>query len=324
MPRVVVLGSSNTDMNVRLPQLPRPGETRLGGAFAMGPGGKGANQAVAARRAGAEVRFVAAVGDDSLGQQALQHYQQEGLKTEYVRTVSGTPSGVALIFIAEDGENLIGVAPGANAALTSRDIDLLPDSVFDPSAVLLVSLEVPLHVVARMVERASTRGMKVILNPAPAEPIASAMDFPWSAVTVLTPNRTEAETMLGRAIQTATDLADAGPCFFDRGVGQVIITLGSSGCWVATRDEARHLPPYRVRAVDTVAAGDAFNGVLAVMLAEGFSLFDAAGVANAAAALAVTRPGAQESLPRWEEIDRLLMMGNLDRSVPMLDNDASR
>src|SRR4051794_17894646 len=170
MARIVVLGSSNTDMTVRLERLPVPGETRLGGAFATSPGGKGANQAVAARRAGAEVTFLTAVGDDALGRQALALYRQEGLDVGQARVVSGVASGVALIFVGERGENMIGVAPGANAHLAPECIDDLPENLFAPDALLLASLEVPLASVVRSLRRARSRGMITVVNPAPIDP----------------------------------------------------------------------------------------------------------------------------------------------------------
>src|SRR5437879_2126387 len=168
MARVVVLGSSNTDLTVRLPQLPTPGQTVLGGPFLVGPGGKGANQAVAARRAGADVVFLTAVGDDPWGRQSLDRYRDEGIDVSHAVVVPGAASGVALIFVDEAGENMIGVAPGANAQLAPDAIDRVPSSVFSAGGVFLAGLEVPLETVARAVARARRAGMRVVLNPAPA------------------------------------------------------------------------------------------------------------------------------------------------------------
>lgn len=306
MARVLVVGSSNTDLAVRLPRLPAPGQTVLGGSLQNGPGGKGANQAVAAARAGAEVVFVTAVGDDEFGRLALEGYRREGIDVSHARRLPETSSGVALIFVGDDGENMIGVAPGANARLTAEDIDGLPADLFDPGAVLLIAgLEVPAEAVAAAVRRGSGAGMTVVLNPAPAVSLP-ALKGCLAGVDVITPNRGELglltglETHDGNALQAAaTALRRCGPrC--------VVVTLGSAGCLVVDGDSARRIPPHDVRAVDTVAAGDAFSGTLAVALAEGMALHDAAVWANAAAALAVTRAGAQAALPTRAAIDRLV------------------
>jgi ribokinase len=304
MARVVVLGSSNTDLTVRLPRLPAPGQTVLGGAFATGPGGKGANQAVAARRAGADVVFVTAVGDDPLGRQALELYRREGIDVAHARVIPGVASGVALIFVAEDGENMIGVAPGANARLVPDDVDRLPDSLFDPDAILLAGLEVPLETVGRAIERASAAGMTIILNPAPAP--AARADWPWLArVDVLTPNRAEARALSGQPAEPEEEMVRVASALRGLGARHVVVTLGSEGCLVAS-DRAMHtIPAHRVSVVDTVGAGDAFNGALAVALAERRDLVEAAAWASAAAALAVTQAGAQAALPRRDAIDRL-------------------
>jgi ribokinase len=306
MTRVVVVGSSNTDMTVRLPRLPAPGETRLGGPFATSPGGKGANQAVAARRAGAEVVFITAVGEDALGRQALAHYAAEGLDIGHVRTIPGVASGVALIFVDAAGENMIGVAPGANACLAPADIDALPDALFTPNAVLLASLEVPLATVLRALQRARERGMTTVLNPAPVDPAILARDV-LVLVDVLTPNQEEARALavVSGAADVLAEARDSARRLLAAGCRGVLITLGSHGCLLSTDGSTLHLPAPAVAAVDTVGAGDAFNGALAVALAEGRPRVEAAAWACAAGALAVTRPGAQGALPRRIDIDRL-------------------
>jgi ribokinase len=306
MARVVVLGSSNTDMTVRLARLPAPGETRLGGEFATGPGGKGANQAVAARRAGGEVTFLTAVGDDALGRQAFELYRREGLDVSEARVVSGVPSGVALIFVGEAGENMIGVAPGANDHLTPVDIDHLPESHFAPGALFLASLEIPVATVVRGLQRARARGMMTVLNPAPIDPAILDPEV-LALIDVLTPNLEEARALSGitRGGRGVTEAVDAASRLRARGVGRVVITLGPEGCLVATDEGCSLVPAPSVDAVDTVGAGDAFNGALAVALAEGRPLIEAAAWACAAGALAVTRAGAQGASPRREEIDRL-------------------
>jgi ribokinase len=309
MARVVVLGSSNTDMTVRVPYLPSPGQTILGGSFLTGPGGKGANQAVAARRAGAEVVFLTAVGDDLFGKQALDHYRSEGLDVSQVVVRSGESSGVALIFVDDEGENVIAVAPGANATLDPAAIDRLPDDLFDPEGVLLAGLEIPPETVARAVQRAYAAGMRVILNPAPAAPAILDLDI-LRFVDILTPNQIEACALArrprGGSIEDARRAAEA---FWEKGVSTVVVTLGSEGCLVVENGPhtaaSRWMRPFPVEAVDTVGAGDAFNGALATAIAEGRALHDAAIWASAAAALAVTKPGAQSALPHRDAIDRL-------------------
>jgi ribokinase len=304
MPRVVVLGSSGFDLTISLDRLPQRGETLLGGDLHMGPGGKGANAAIAARRAGAFVTFLTAFGDDAFGRQVREHDIDEGLDLEYARAIAGVPNQVALIFVGGDGGNLIGVAPGASARLTPEDIDNLPDEVFDPGAVLLASLEVPLETVTRALERAGMAGMTTVLNPAPADPRLIAAGS-LKDVTVLTPNQEEARVLTGKptdtprlAAQAATELAHAGP-------KHVIVTLGDEGCLIVSGTSDERVEAFRVPVVDTVGAGDAFNGALAVALAEGRPILEAARWASAAGALAVTRRGAQGALPRRADIDLL-------------------
>jgi ribokinase len=306
MGRVVVLGASLMDMNMRLDRLPTPGETRLGSRFFTSTGGKGANQAVAARRAGAEVVFLTAFGDDAFGRRMRDRYFAEGIDLRHVRLVESEESGVALILVGDDGENLIGVAMGPNAQLTPEYIDDLPADVFDPSGVFLASLEVPMETVVRAIERAKGAGMTVVLNPAPASLLLGAMGV-LASVDVLTPNRSEADLLVdGRSDHSAEILIELG-------VGRVILTLGSRGCQVADGKGRVAVPAHEVEAIDTVGAGDAFNGALAAALAEGIDLVEAATRANAAAAIAVTKPGAQGALPSRAEIDA--MVASRDRST---------
>lgn len=316
MPRVVVFGSSNTDMTVRVPRLPAPGQTILGSSFSTTPGGKGANQAVAARRAGAEVVFITAVGDDELGRQALELYRREGIDVTHVRVVEGVASGVALIFVDDRGENLIGVAPGANHRLTPEDIDRLPASLFREDDVMLASLEIPLETASRALKRGWDAGMYTMLNPAPAPALSEAeVKDLFSGVIAITPNRVEALALAGMT-QSEEGKPDWPACGFrlkELGPAVVFITLGSRGCEVVDAKSCT-VPAPRVDAVDTVGAGDAFNGALAVALTNKklWRLSTAAAWANAAAALAVTQPGAQAALPFREAIDRLAGQGKLD------------
>ncbi|HEY2158182.1 MAG TPA: ribokinase, partial [Isosphaeraceae bacterium] len=259
------------------------------------------NQAVAARRAGAEVVFLTAFGDDALAPAIRRHDEDEGIDLTYAKTVPGATSGVALIFIAEDGENLIGIAMGANAHLKPEDIDALPESVFDPRGVLLASLEVPIETVVRAVERAHARGVTVVVNPAPGDGrLATLGALP--KVDVLTPNESEAEVLTGRHLDDPGAAADA---LRAQGVKSVVMTLGGKGCLVVDNDGRTPIPARKVEVVDTVGAGDAFSAALAVALSEGRPLREAAGWAVAAAAIAVTKPGAQGALPTREAIDGL-------------------
>jgi ribokinase len=305
MARVVVLGSSGFDLTIRLPRLPRPGETLLGGELHTGPGGKGANAAIAARRAGAEVVFLTAFGDDDFGRRVAENSRAEGIDLGFAKTAVGVANQVALIFVGDDGCNLIGVAPGASAGLSPDDIDALPDSAFAAPAVLLACLEVPPATVARGLRRAKDAGLTTVLNPAPADRSILESGL-LAAVDILTPNQEEARVLTGLPADTPDQAALAARALRDRGTRDVVVTLGAAGCLVVTGQGSRLVPGCRVEVVDTVGAGDAFNGVLAVALAEGRPLAEAAAWACAAGAIAVTKYGAQGALPRREEIDRLL------------------
>jgi ribokinase len=299
-------------MTVRLPRLPAPGQTVLGSGFATSPGGKGANQAVAARRAGGEVVFITAVGFDDLGKNALDLYRREGIDVSHAKICDGVASGVALIFVGDDGENMIGVASGANHKLGAHDIDCLPEFAFRAGDVLLVGLEIPMETAARAIERGARAGMQVILNPAPVPSSPAVITKALlSLVDVLTPNRVEALALAGMDPYTDSD-PDWKLCadrLLRAGARAVVITLGAQGCLVATGAASVQVPAPRAQAVDTVGAGDAFNGALAVALAEKRLLEQAAAWANAAAALAVTRAGAQSALPNREAIDKLAAQG---------------
>jgi ribokinase len=313
MPRIVVFGSSNTDMMVRLPRLPAPGQTMLGHSFLTSPGGKGANQAVAARRAGAEVVFITAVGDDGLGREALELYCREGIDVGYARVVPGMSSGVALIFVADDGENMIGVASGANLELVPEDVDRLPDGLFREGDILLTGLEIPVGTAQRALERGARARMLTVLNPAPVPATLTESEAKslLAAATVITPNRAEALALAGMATDVEPDWDLCADRLLAMGTQAVVMTLGSLGCRVAAAGGLWPIPAPRVEAVDTVGAGDAFTGALAVALAERRSLLEAAAWASAAAALAVTRPGAQSALPTRAAIDELAARGGV-------------
>lgn len=299
--KIVVVGSSNTDMILKLDRIPLPGETRLGGEFMTAAGGKGANQAVAAARAGGDVMLVARVGEDMFGERAVAGLVECGINVEHVRR-DQSPSGVALIFVGEDGENSIAVASGANAKLSPADVRMAEVSI-GAADILMMQLESPLTTVQAAAESAAARDVRVILNPAPAQPLPNAL---LSLVSVLTPNETEAELLTGVKVMDDASCAEAADILLAKGVQVVVITLGSKGAYVATPEWRRHVPGFAATAIDTTAAGDCFNGALGVALAEGMDLLDAVRFANAAGAIAVTRMGAQPSAPHRNEIEVLL------------------
>ncbi len=305
MGRVVVIGASMTDMNLRLAHLPAAGQTLIGSDFFIAPGGKGANQAIAARRAGAEVAFLSAVGDDEFSRKVLEHDRAEGLDVSHMKVVPGATSGVAMIFVGDDGENLIGVAMNANSHLKADDIDRLPAELFRKGDVLLASLEVPLDAVARAIDRAADAGMTVVLNPAPAALAIIDLGV-LPKVDVITPNRSEAGVLTGRTVESRDQAIHAARSLIAMGVKTVVLTLGGEGALIVEEAGETPISPFKVPVVDTVGAGDAFNGALAVALGEGRSLAEAARWAAAAAAIAVTKPGAQGALPTRAEIDALV------------------
>ncbi len=301
-PRVVVVGSSNTDMIIRLDRIPKPGETILGGRFVTAAGGKGANQAVGAARAGGAVTFVARVGRDMFGDRAVAGFRHDGIDVRHVSRDPSAPSGVALIFVAKDGENSIAVASGANARLAPADVTRARPAL-GRADILLVQLEIPLPTVRAALDHAAARRVPVILNPAPARSLSPAL---LRRVTILTPNESEASLLTGIKVVSTATAARAARALLDKGCRTVVVTLGAQGAWVANAELNQLVPGFRVTPVDTTAAGDVFNGALAVALAEGQPLLEAVRFANAAGALSVTKLGAQPSAPARREIDRLL------------------
>ena len=300
--RIVVVGSSNTDMIIKSDRIPKPGETVIGGEFSTAAGGKGANQAVAAARAGGEVSLVARVGDDMFGQQSVEGFVADKIDTSHVLQDSDAPSGVALIFVDDLGENSIAVASGANARLTPADVLAARDAICSAD-VLVMQLETPLDTVRAAAELAHEQNVRIILNPAPAQPLGEEI---LRHVSVLTPNETEAELLTGIEVSSGAEAEAAAERLSVMGVGEILITLGSRGVFLFDSDHRELVPGFEVEAVDTTAAGDVFNGALAVALGEGNSLREAARFANAAAALSVTKLGAQPSAPTREEIEQFL------------------
>jgi ribokinase len=297
---ILVIGSSNMDMIVKSASLPRPGETVIGGAFSMAPGGKGANQAVAAARLGGHVTFVTCLGDDEFGRGLRRLYERDGIDTSRVQMLAQTHTGVAFILVDSRGENMISVASGANARFTPERLQVLERLEPTPRWVLL-QLEIPLATVEAAAAWAKRCGAGVILDPAPA-PAAGLPSSLLCFVDILTPNEIEAGTLVGRTVATLDDAIAAGRTLIDRGTREVIVKLGERGGVCVSTSGHWMYPTPRVEAVDTTAAGDCFAGALAVGLSEGMSTREAAAFAARAAAISVTRMGAQSSLPRRDEI----------------------
>lgn len=302
---VVVIGSSNMDMVVRCPELPLPGQTILGGEFVMNPGGKGANQAYAAAKLGARTQLVARLGKDLFAETSCRSFGEVTLGTRHVVRDETTASGVALIFVDENGENQIVVAPGANTLLSPADVDAARPAI-ESAKVMILQLEIPMKTVVHAAQMAIENQTRVILNPAPVRPLPAAL---LDKVDILIANETEVSVLTGAddiGVQTAS--AACAP-LLDGGVEAIITTLGKQGAVVAGRGGASRVPGFKVKAVDTTAAGDTFTGALGCALAEGRSLEDAVLFANAAAALSATRQGAQISMPTRQEVDQLLATG---------------
>ena len=280
-PKIVVIGSCNTDMVVKANRLPVPGETILGGTFYMNPGGKGANQAIAAARLGAEVTFISKIGYDLFGLQALEIYRSEKINTEFIFTDQKSPSGVALISVDSFGENSIIVAPGASRSLSTEDINKAEEKIKEAD-IILMQLEVPIDTVEYAATIANRYGKKVILNPAPASTLSNSF---LNNVHTILPNRIEAEAI------------------GEKGIENVVITLGKDGAYVKEKDEYTMIPAKEVETIDTTGAGDVFCGAFSVYLSQGHSLAESVKFANAAAAIAVTRIGAQSAIPYKREVN---------------------
>ncbi len=302
MPRVVVIGSSNRDLTVSLERLPRVGETVTGGDYYTSFGGKGANQAMAAHKAGAEVIFVAKVGRDENGDAMVRHFKESGISIDRVIRDEHAASGVALIMVDRDGRNMIAVAPGANRNLTEEEIGKSEDAIAQ-AGVLLIQLEVPLDAVQRALAVAREHHVTTILNPAPARVLQSTL---LSLVDILTPNEVETSALTGLEVENERHAEQAARKLLDAGVRHVIVTLGEKGSISVTREKTQLFPAFHISPVDSTAAGDAFNGALACALAEGREIDAAIQFANAAGALTVTRRGAQSALPARDEIERML------------------
>lgn len=298
MNKIIVIGSSNTDMVVRSERLPRAGESVIGGDFMMAGGGKGANQAVAVARMGHRVQFVAAVGNDIFGDAAIEGYKNFGIDTSLI-VRKNEPSGVALIMVDGAGQNSISVALGANNSLSAEDVAHALETI-EAGDIVLLQLEIPMATVDACVAAAAAKGARVILNPAPAAIVSKDT---LSKLYLITPNQTEAQTLTGIEVTDIASAETAAQKLIAQGVGRVVITMGSQGAYLYQDGVGELVPAHKVDAVDTTAAGDVYNGALCAALAEGTTLLDALYFAAKASAISVTRAGAQPSIPTRDEVD---------------------
>jgi ribokinase len=299
---VVVFGSINMDLVVRSPRFPAAGETLMGSAFFTAPGGKGANQAVAAACSGADTLMVGRVGDDVFGGELVANLRSKGVGTYPIYTDPTRSSGIAMITLNAEGENNIIIVSGANFGFEEQDFERL-EMALRSARILLLQLEIPLEVVLRAAKSAQERGVKVILDPAPAQPLPDEL---FRYVTMITPNRVEAETLLGFKLETQADVQRGVQAFLDKGVQEVIIKMGREGAYWSNGTDSVFIPAFSVRTIDTVAAGDAFNGCLAGALDEGKPMIEALRWAAAGAALSTTKPGAQDAMASKSEIQALI------------------
>lgn len=297
--RILVVGSSNTDMVIQTDHLPVPGETILGGTFFMNPGGKGANQAVAIARLDGKVTFICKIGKDVFGYQSKQLFEDEGIDVSHIFFDAEQPSGIAMITVDNKAENCITVASGANMNLTPDDL-ASAQSAINEAEIILLQLEIPMNTVEYVARTAKKQNKKVILNPAPAQPLSEEL---LKSLYLITPNETEAELITGQKITDMETAIKAASLIRAKGVENVIITMGSQGALVYTGSICELVPAYKVKAIDTTAAGDIFNGALAVSIAEGHGWIEAARFACKASAIAVTRAGAQSSAPYRKEVE---------------------
>jgi ribokinase len=299
MGKILVVGSSNTDMVVKSPKIPRPGETVLGGEFFSFAGGKGANQAVAAAKLGGKVTFLAKLGADELGKNAIKGFERVGIDTNSILIEPNSHSGVALILVDSFGENCISVASGANSLITPSDI-VDAKSILQESRFVLTQLEIPMEAVEKLGELAEQLEVPMVLNPAPAQELS---DLLFRRLYLITPNETEAEMLTGIKVENENSAFSAAKFLIEKGVKNVIITMGAKGAFFLTAHESGLIPVEKVKVVDTTAAGDTFNGALVVALSEGKDIKDAIKFANRAAAISVTIMGAQDSQPFRNQLE---------------------
>jgi ribokinase len=300
---IVIIGSSNTDMVIKADHLPLPGETILGGIFFMNAGGKGANQAVAAARLNSNITFIAKVGNDVFGKETIESFRKENINTDYVfEDADDHPSGVALITVDANGENCIVVASGANAFLCEEDL-IKAKQILEQADLILLQLEIPVSTVEYIAEFAAKNNKKIILNPAPACKLSDEL---LRKISIITPNEKEAEMLTGIVIDDIESAKKAAKFLNVKGIETVIITLGSKGALIYENDEYNLVQSFNVKAVDTTAAGDVFNGALAVAISEEKNIIEAVQFANCAAAISVTKLGAQASAPYRNEVEEMM------------------
>ncbi len=301
--KLCVFGSFFEDLCGRGPYLPKPGETLIGSDFTYGPGGKGSNQAVAAKRAGADVTMITKIGNDPYGELILKFYEQEGINKEHIFIDEENPTGIALILVDENtAENAILVVPGACHNITKENVKSVKQ-VISQSSFLITQLEVNIDATYQAIDIAYQNHVSVILNPAPAQKLEEKV---YEKINYITPNETEAEILTGIKTDSMENIKKAANWLFDRGVKNVIITLGKTGVYIKTAKIEQLIPSFKVNAIDTTGAGDSFNGCLAVALLEGKDIIKATIFAQAGAALSVTRTGAAQSMAFREEIENFL------------------
>lgn len=311
MNKLVVLGSVNADHVLQVPIFPRPGETLHGRGYCVIPGGKGANQAVAAARLGADVAFIACVGDDSFGLNIRKAFAKDGINIDAVMIEKDKPTGIAMIQVADSGENSICISAEANACLTAERLQPFHQLINDAD-MLLMQLEIPIEAIISAAKIAKQAKTQVVLNPAPAQPLADDL---LQLIDIITPNETEAQQLTGIKVTDIESAQQAADKLHLKGVKLVMITLGSEGVWISDNGHGQQIKGFRVKVVDTTAAGDTFNGALLTSLLEGDDLANAIRFAHAAAAITVTGAGAQTSIPYRNAVDNFLI--NADNELSM-------
>lgn len=300
---ILVLGSFMMDQVVTTPRAPKNGETIIGNNFAVFPGGKGANQAVAAARLGGKVTMAGKVGEDTYGETFIHTLKEEGIDTAFIEVDNRYNTGVGFVTSEINGDNRIIVVPGANLKYNHKELSKL-NNVLDDTEILIIQLEMDIAVMEEAVRMAKEKNVQVILNPAPGQKLSDSL---LKNVDLLTPNETELEILTGKKLDNLDDTIEASKSLLDKGIKKVIVTLGNNGALIVTKYETQHVPGFEVSVRDTVAAGDAFNGALAVAITENQKLDEAVRLANATGALTVTKKGAIPSIPYREEVEELLM-----------------